>query len=141
MLLVSTGRDGRGHGRERTAVTTRPGEWRQVARWSGWLPPFSGFRALFSFPAVGWTPGWVGRCFCGRSGRSVLLGPRAVCASPLLADNFAALPAACIITSEYDPLRDEGKNYAERLSAAGVKVCLKRYDGIIHGFFNMQGTL
>ena len=62
-------------------------------------------------------------------------------ASPLLADNFATLPPACIITSEYDPLRDEGENYAERLSAAGVKVCLKRYDGIIHGFFNMQSTL
>lgn len=62
-------------------------------------------------------------------------------ASPLLADNFADLPPACIITSEYDPLRDEGEHYAERLSAAGVKVCLKRYDGIIHGFFNMQSTL
>jgi len=35
MPLVSTGRDGRGHGRERTAVTSRPGEWRQVARRSG----------------------------------------------------------------------------------------------------------
>lgn len=62
-------------------------------------------------------------------------------ASPLLTDNFTDLPAACIITSEYDPLRDEGELYGERLSAAGVKVCLKRYDGIIHGFFNMQQTL
>lgn len=62
-------------------------------------------------------------------------------ASPLLTDNFTGLPAACIITSEYDPLRDEGELYGERLSAAGVKVCLKRYDGIIHGFFNMQQTL
>ncbi|WP_077612472.1 alpha/beta hydrolase [Clostridium sp. Marseille-P2415] len=62
-------------------------------------------------------------------------------ASPLLAENFADLPAACIITSEYDPLRDEGEMYGERLSAAGVSVCLKRYDGIIHGFFNMQQTL
>nr|NSL50120.1 hypothetical protein [Dendrosporobacter quercicolus DSM 1736] len=33
--LVSTGRDGRGRGRERTAVAAWPGEWRQVARWSG----------------------------------------------------------------------------------------------------------
>lgn len=62
-------------------------------------------------------------------------------ASPLLADNFADLPPACIITSEYDPLRDEGEYYAKRLTAAGVKVCLKRYDGLIHGFFNMQSTL
>lgn len=62
-------------------------------------------------------------------------------ASPLLADNFKNLPDACIITSEYDILRDEGEDYARRLSEAGGKVCLKRYDGIIHGFFNMQSTL
>lgn len=62
-------------------------------------------------------------------------------ASPLLADNVEGLPAACIITSEYDPLRDEGEHYAQSLTGAGVEVCLKRYDGIIHGFFNMQRTL
>jgi acetyl esterase len=62
-------------------------------------------------------------------------------ASPLLADNFKDLPAACIITSEYDPLRDEGEHYAQCLTEAGSEVCLKRYDGIIHGFFNMQKTL
>ncbi|WP_256701774.1 alpha/beta hydrolase [Paenibacillus sp. P3E] len=62
-------------------------------------------------------------------------------ASPLLAEYFGELPAACIITSEYDPLRDEGEMYARRLNAAGVEVCLKRYDGVIHGFFNMQETL
>ncbi|WP_026884283.1 alpha/beta hydrolase [Clostridium akagii] len=62
-------------------------------------------------------------------------------ASPLLAENFKNLPDACIITSEYDPLRDEGEHYAKNLSEAGVDVCLKRYDGIIHGFFNMQRTL
>ncbi len=62
-------------------------------------------------------------------------------ASPLLADNLEGLPAACIITSEYDILRDEGEHYAKRLSESGVEVCLKRYDGIIHGFFNMQTLL
>ncbi|MCI1931878.1 MAG: alpha/beta hydrolase [Clostridia bacterium] len=62
-------------------------------------------------------------------------------ASPLLAKNFEGLPDACIITSEYDPLRDEGEHYAKNLSDAGADVCLKRYDGIIHGFFNMQRTL
>lgn len=62
-------------------------------------------------------------------------------ASPLLADDFSNLPAACIITSEYDPLRDEGEHYAKNLSEAGADVCLKRYDGIIHGFFNMQRTV
>ena len=62
-------------------------------------------------------------------------------ASPLLAESFESLPAACIITAEYDPLRDEGEAYAKRLSDAGVEVYLKRYDGIIHGFFHMQGTM
>lgn len=62
-------------------------------------------------------------------------------ASPLLAESFENLPAACIITAEYDPLRDEGEAYAARLSEAGVEVCTKRYDGIIHGFFRMQGLL
>lgn len=62
-------------------------------------------------------------------------------ASPLLAKSFENLPSACIITSEYDPLRDEGEHYARCLSEAGTDVVLKRYDGIIHGFFNMQKTL
>lgn len=62
-------------------------------------------------------------------------------ASPLLATNFKDLPAALIVTCEYDPLRDEGEQYAKNLSEAGVEVCLKRYDGIIHGFFNMQRML
>lgn len=62
-------------------------------------------------------------------------------ASPLLTKNFKDLPDACIITCEYDPLRDEGEHYAKNLSEAGANVCLKRYDGIIHGFFNMQRTV
>lgn len=62
-------------------------------------------------------------------------------ASPLLANSFEGLPNACIITSEFDPLRDEGEHYAKRLSEAGAEVCLRRFDGIIHGFFNMQRLL
>ncbi len=62
-------------------------------------------------------------------------------ASPLRAESLADLPPAHILTMEFDPLRDEGEAYAARLREAGVPVVLSRYDGAIHGSFNMTELL
>ena len=62
-------------------------------------------------------------------------------ASPLLADDLTGLPPAYVITAGFDPLKDEGKQYADNLRAAGVDVKYACYESLVHGFFNMANTV
>jgi acetyl esterase len=61
--------------------------------------------------------------------------------SPLLAKDFTGLPPAFVLTAGYDPLRDEGRAYADQLIDAGVKTTYVNYPGTIHGFFSLTRFL
>jgi acetyl esterase len=62
-------------------------------------------------------------------------------ASPLLAKSLAGLPPAYVITAGYDPLVDEGREYAERMAKAGVEVAYREYSDMVHGFILFGGVL
>ncbi len=61
--------------------------------------------------------------------------------SPLVTENLSNLPPAIIVVAEYDPLRDEGIEYAARLKEAGNFVDLRQEKGMIHGFFWLGGAI
>ena len=58
--------------------------------------------------------------------------------SPLLADDLAGLPPALLVTAGFDPLRDEGRQYAEALRAAGNEVDAREFGSLIHSFPNFS---
>lgn len=48
-------------------------------------------------------------------------------------------PPTHVLTAEYDVLRDEGEQFAERMQATGVATTCRRYDGMLHGFVHLGG--
>lgn len=62
-------------------------------------------------------------------------------AAPLATADLTGLPPAFVTVCEFDPLRDEGIAYADRLEKAGVPVTLNRIDGAVHGIFWLAGAV
>jgi acetyl esterase len=62
-------------------------------------------------------------------------------ASPLLASDLGRLPPALVLTAGFDPLCDEGRQYADALSAAGNRVQYVGFERQIHGFVPMSRVL
>ena len=62
-----------------------------------------------------------------------------VAASPILASDevLSSVPPALVITSEFDPLCDDGEEYGKRLVKNGVNASVVRFNGTLHGFFSM----
>lgn len=79
---------------------------------------------------------WYLERYMGKSGAE--RDPRA---SPLFASDLSRLPPALVITAGFDPLRDEGRAYADKMAAAGVTVEHVCVEGMPHGFLTLGGAL
>jgi acetyl esterase len=61
--------------------------------------------------------------------------------SPLFADDLSGLPRTLIQSAQYDPLRDDGRRYAQALRRAGVQVRYTEYADVPHGYLSMPGVV
>jgi len=62
-------------------------------------------------------------------------------ASPWFAPDVAGAPPAIVVTAGFDPLRDEGNAYAERLREVGVPVVARTETALFHGFLHTSGAI
>lgn len=62
-------------------------------------------------------------------------------ASPLNAASLQGMPPAIVVTAGFDPLRDQGRRFAERLQAEGVSAVYRNYPGLTHSFLNWSGSV
>ena len=75
---------------------------------------------------------WFRDCYLG----AAAVEPTDPRVSPLLADDLSGMPPAIVVTAGFDPLRDEGDQYATALADAGVDVDHLRFGSLVHGFAN-----
>ena len=86
-------------------------------------------------PMIDW---YYGHYLGGRSDEARAKDPRRL---PLLAPDLRGLPSAIVVTAGFDPLRDEGARYVERLREAGVAAELREERGLCHGFALLEGVV
>lgn len=79
---------------------------------------------------------WFHAAYLGPDADAIGADPAA---SPLLAESLAGVAPAHVVTAGYDPLRDEGVAYAERLRDDGVAVTHRHHPGLMHTFVSAVG--
>jgi acetyl esterase len=80
---------------------------------------------------------WFEGNYLGSVGGANCHDPRA---SPLIAKDLSGLAPAIVVTAGFDPLRDEGEEYADALRAAGTPALSRRFSGFVHGFIGAAGV-
>lgn len=114
------------------AALRHPGRFAATVLIYPFLDPTARFES-YRTVADGFDPreaAWYWQQYAG--GRDDLTDPDL---APLLSDRLATLPPTLVVTSEHDPLRDEGEHLAHLLAEAGVSVVATRYLGQLHGFW------
>lgn len=88
------------------------------------------------FLLTGKTIDWFNDCYFGDHDEHS--DPRV---SPILYERLSEMPPTYLATAGFDPLRDEGDLYADKLEAAGVEVTKRRFDELPHGYVTLGGAL